>query len=51
MFWDGWGMSVGCEKCILYGCKVFCYGKVQCYGFKNGCICRECEKKYKKKFV
>ncbi|ADQ41548.1 hypothetical protein Calkr_2080 [Caldicellulosiruptor acetigenus I77R1B] len=51
MLWDGWGMSVGCEKCILYGRKAPCYGKAQCHGFKNGCTCRECEKKYKKKLA
>lgn len=51
MLWDGWGMSVGCEKCILYGRRASCYGRTQCHGFKNGCTCRECEKKYKKKLV
>ncbi|ADQ06165.1 conserved hypothetical protein [Caldicellulosiruptor hydrothermalis 108] len=51
MLWDGWGMSVGCEKCILYGRKAPCWGKAQCHGFTNGCTCKKCEKKYKKKLA
>lgn len=46
MLWDGWGMSVGCEQCILHGRKAKCWGKTQCHGFNFGCTCKICSKKY-----
>lgn len=49
MLWDGWGMSIGCEQCILYGRKAQCWGKTTCHGFNFGCTCKKCSKKYVKK--
>lgn len=46
MLSDIWGMSVGCEQCILYGRKAQCWGKTKCHGFKYGCTCTACSKKY-----